>query len=85
VPDLVLLDAMLPRVQGFEACRRIKGSARTVELAPRNLPSLRALAALYEETGFRRKAAEVLERSLPAAADDAARSAIRKDLIRLIA
>jgi hypothetical protein len=61
-----------------------QGSERTVELAPRNLPSLRALAALYEETGFRRKAAAVLERSLPAAPDDAA-PAIRKDLVRLIA
>jgi DNA-binding response OmpR family regulator len=58
---------------------------RAVELAPRNLPSLRALAALYEETGFRRKAAEVLERALPAATDEAARSAIRKDLMRLLA
>jgi DNA-binding response OmpR family regulator len=29
VPDLVLLDAMLPRVHGFEACRRIKASPRT--------------------------------------------------------
>jgi DNA-binding response OmpR family regulator len=29
VPDLVLLDAMLPKVHGFDACRRIKASART--------------------------------------------------------
>ena len=50
-----------------------------------NVAALRALAAVYEETGFRRKAAEVLERALPAAADDDARSAIRKDLLRLIA
>ncbi len=58
---------------------------RAVELAPRNLRALRALAALYEEKGFRRKAAEVLERSLPAAPDEAARTAIRRDLLRLIA
>lgn len=58
---------------------------RAVELAPRNLTALRALAALYEEKGFRRKAAEVLERSLPVAPDEAARTAIRRDLIRLIA
>jgi CheY-like chemotaxis protein len=58
---------------------------RSVELAPRHLAALRALAAVYEETGFRRKAAEVLERALPAAPDDAARGAIRKDLMRLIA
>ncbi len=58
---------------------------RAAELAPHHLAALRALAALYEETGFRRKAAEILERALPAAPDDAARSAIRKDLLRLIA
>src|SRR5512140_2977840 len=29
VPDLILLDAMLPKVHGFEACRRIKANART--------------------------------------------------------
>jgi DNA-binding response OmpR family regulator len=58
---------------------------RAAELAPRHLAALRALASLYEETGFRRKAVEVLERALPAAPDDAARGAIRKDLLRLIA
>jgi DNA-binding response OmpR family regulator len=56
-----------------------------VEAAPRHLAALRALAALYEESGFRRKAAGILERALPAAPDDAARGAIRKDLLRLIA
>ncbi len=58
---------------------------RAVELAPRHLAALRAVAAIYEETGFRRKAAEMLERALPAAPDDAARGAIRRDLMRLIA
>lgn len=58
---------------------------RAAELAPGHLAALRALAALYEQTGFRRKAAEVLERALPAAPDDDARSAIRKELLRLIA
>lgn len=58
---------------------------RAAELAPRHLPALRALATIYEETGFRRKAAGALERALPAAPDEAARSAIRKDLLRLIA
>ena len=55
------------------------------EAAPRNIAALRALAGLYEEAGFRRKAAEVLERALAAAPDDAGRSALRKDLMRLIA
>jgi DNA-binding response OmpR family regulator len=54
------------------------------ECAPRNLSTLRALAALYEEAGFRRKAAETLERALAEAPDDAVRSALRKDLLRMI-
>ncbi len=29
IPDVILLDAMLPRVHGFEACRRLKSSSRT--------------------------------------------------------
>lgn len=55
------------------------------EAAPGNLASLRALAALYEEAGFRRKAAEVLERALATVADEGGRTALRKDLMRLIA
>ena len=70
---------------GGDAFGAMTALERASELAPRPLAALRALATLYEETGFRRKAAEVLERALPAAPDDAARSAIRKDLMRLIA
>lgn len=70
---------------GGDAFGAMTALERAVELAPPHLAALRALAALYEETGFRRKAAEVLERALPAAPDDAARSAIRKELLRLIA
>ncbi len=58
---------------------------RAAEASPGHLPSLRALAGLYEESGFRRKAAEVLERALPSVADGEARSALRKDVLRLIA
>jgi tetratricopeptide (TPR) repeat protein len=58
---------------------------RARDACPGHLPALRALASIYEESGFRRKAAEMLERALPAAPDDAARVAIRRDLIRLIA
>jgi hypothetical protein len=49
------------------------------------LAALRALAAVYEESGFRRKAAETLERALAAVRDDAARVELRKALVRLIA
>ena len=29
IPDVILLDAMLPKVHGFEACQRLKSSSRT--------------------------------------------------------
>jgi CheY-like chemotaxis protein len=70
---------------GGDAFGAMTALERAAELAPRHLAALRALATIYEETGFRRKAAGVLERALPAAPDEAARSAIRKDLLRLIA
>jgi DNA-binding response OmpR family regulator len=54
-----------------------------VEAAPGHLAALRALAGLYEEGGFRRKAAEVLERALATATDDATRGELRRDLTRL--
>jgi DNA-binding response OmpR family regulator len=71
------------RAQG-EHFRAMTELERAVELRPTHLSALRALAVLYEETGFRRKAAEVLERALPAAPDDTARATIRKDLLRLL-
>jgi CheY-like chemotaxis protein len=70
---------------GGDAFGAMTALERASELAPGHLAALRALAALYEQTGFRRKAAEILERALPAAPDDDARTAIRKDLLRLIA
>ncbi|HET7824429.1 MAG TPA: response regulator [Anaeromyxobacter sp.] len=70
---------------GGDAFGAMTALERAAELATGHLAALRALATVYEETGFRRKAAEVLERALPAAPDDAARSAIRRDLLRLIA
>ena len=64
--------------------RAMTAFERATELRPAHLQSLRALAALYEEKGFRRKAAETLERALVAAADDATRGAIKKDLLGLL-
>ncbi len=70
---------------GGDAFGAMTALERATELAQQHLPALRALAAIYEETGFRRKAAEVLERALPAAPDEGSRTAIRKELLRLIA
>ena len=67
-----------------EAFSAMTAFERAAELRPGHLPSLRALAALYEEKGFRRKAAETLERALGAATDDATRAVIKQDLLALL-
>lgn len=57
---------------------------RASQVSPRHLAALRALASVYEETGFRRKAAQMLERALSVAGDDAARAAIRDEIVRIL-
>jgi DNA-binding response OmpR family regulator len=51
-PDLVLLDAMLPHVHGFEICSRIKGSGRT-----RGVPVI-MMSAVYRGWRFAQDARE---------------------------
>ncbi|HET7788216.1 MAG TPA: response regulator [Myxococcales bacterium] len=57
---------------------------RAVELRPSLFPALCALATLYEQKGFRRKAADALERAVHAAPDMKAREEMRKRLLRLL-
>ncbi|MFO0584202.1 MAG: response regulator [Anaeromyxobacter sp.] len=64
-----------------EHFRAMTALERATELRP-HFAALRALAALYEERGFRRKAAEMLERALPVAPDDASRQTVRRELVR---
>lgn len=69
---------------GGDAFGAMTALEHAAELRPQHIPALRALAALYEEKGFRRKAAGTLERAL-AAAPAGAREGLRQDLLRLLA
>ena len=58
LPDLVLLDWMLPKLSGIEVCRRIRGRPET-----RNLPII-MLTARGEETARMRAISSVIENGL---------------------
>jgi len=64
--------------------RAMTAFERAVELRQGFFQALRSLAALYTEKGFRRKAAETLERALAAAPDSATREAIKADLLKIL-
>jgi DNA-binding response OmpR family regulator len=57
---------------------------RAVELRPSLFAALRALAGLYEHKGFRRKAADALERAVQVAPDAATREQMRAHLLKLL-
>jgi DNA-binding response OmpR family regulator len=57
---------------------------RAVELRPNLFHALRALAALYEQKGFRRKAVEAVERAVHAAPDPKTRDTMRQRLLKLL-
>lgn len=61
--------------------RAIGAYERSVELRPDHFPTLRSLAALYQQKGFRRKASEAWERAIPAAPDDVTREKIKRGLL----
>ena len=62
----------------------ISAYERAIDLRPNLFQALRAVAALYEQKGFRRKAAEALERALHAAPDVQSREALRARLMKLL-
>ena len=64
--------------------RAMTAFERSLEVRAKHLPALRALAGLYEEKGFRRKAAEALERAFAAATDAETRATVKADLLRLL-
>jgi len=67
-----------------ELFHAITAYERAVELRPNLFQALRALAGLYEQKGFRRKATEALERAVHAAPDPQTRDAMRQRLLRLL-
>ena len=79
--------AMLARVQKArgDLFAAMTSYERAAELKPGHLPLLKALAALYAEKGFRRKAADTLERAEAAATSEADKATLRQRIAELTA
>lgn len=71
-------------VEVGDTFRAITAYERALELRPGLFPALRNLAGLYLGKGFRRKAAEALERALQHAPDPPTRAKIRDQLLNLL-
>jgi DNA-binding response OmpR family regulator len=71
-------------VEVGDVFRAITAYERAIELRPNLFAALRNLAGLYLEKGFRRKAAEALERAMQHAPDPPMREKIRAQLLRLL-
>lgn len=55
-----------------------------VKINARHFPAVKNLAVLYQKAGFRNKAAEMWERALNLAPDDATRQSIKQHLLQLL-
>lgn len=61
-PDIILLDVMMPRMDGFEVCRRLKANPRTTEIP---IILLTALSDSADRSrGFEAGADDVLSKPL---------------------
>ena len=67
--------------QVYEAINELE---KAVSINSRHFPAVKNLAVLYQKAGFRHKAAEMWERSLALATDEATRRSIKDHLIRLL-
>jgi DNA-binding response OmpR family regulator len=67
-----------------ETFTAITAYERAVELRPSLFPALKMLASLYEQKGFRHKAADTLERAAQLAPDAATREQLRNHLLKFL-
>ena len=63
-PDLVLLDIMMPNINGFEACRRLKANSRLVDIPVIFITSKNEDE--YEEYGFSVGASDFIHKPINA-------------------